>query len=199
MVIKNIVETSYSGMYKVETDQTKFFIRQEYLVNLNLSQIEPDAEFFDDDENELLDAGLASVVELKAVEYLARAEQSRFGLYRKLIEKKYEKKYVDMALTLLESKDYLSDERYSRAWLNSRKINHYEGRTKLLAELQSRGINKETAVKALDDFFSENDENEICQKAWEKFVKKGKDGDKLIAAMMNAGFSYKMIKTLEEK
>lgn len=199
MVIKNIVETSYSGMYKVETDQTKFFIRQEYLVNLNLSQIEPDAEFFDDDENELLDAGLAAVVELKAVEYLARAEQSRFGLYRKLIEKKYEKKYVDMALTLLESKDYLSDERYSRAWLNSRKINHYEGRTKLLAELQSRGINKETAVKALDDFFSENDENEICQKAWEKFVKKGKDGDKLIAAMMNAGFSYKMIKTLEEK
>lgn len=198
MIIKSIAETSYSGMYKVETDQTKFFIRQEYLVNLKLSQVEPDAEFTEEDENELLDAGLASVVELKAVEYLARAEQSRFGLYRKLIEKKYEKKYVDMALSLLEAKDYLSDARYSRAWLNSRKINHYEGRTKLLAELQSRGISKETASGAVDEFFEENDEMEICRKARDKFVKKGKEGDKLVAAMMQAGFSYKMIKNLED-
>lgn len=196
MLIKDICETSYIGMYKVETDETKFFIRPEYIPNIPFEAIEPDAEFLDEQAEEIADAGLACVVELKAVEYLARAEQSRFGLNRKLIEKKYDKKYIDMALTLLEQKGYLSDERFSRAWLNSRKINHYEGRTKLLAELQSRGISKDVASKAVDNFFTENDEEEICRKAYEKFIKRGKDGEKLIAAMMQSGFSYKMIKNL---
>lgn len=184
-------------MYKVETDETKFFIRPEYIPNILFESIEQDAEFVDEQAEELADAGLACVVELKAVEYLARAEQSRFGLNRKLLEKKYEKKYIDMALTLLEQKGYLSDERFARAWLNSRKINHYEGRTKLQAELQSRGISKEVAVKAVESFFEENDEEEICRKAMERFVKRGKNGDKLIAAMMQSGFSYKMIKNLD--
>lgn len=184
-------------MYKVETDETKFFIRPEYIPNILFESIEQDAEFVDEQAEELADAGLACVVELKAVEYLARAEQSRFGLNRKLLEKKYEKKYIDMALTLLEQKGYLSDERFARAWLNSRKIKHYEGRTKLQAELQSRGISKEVAVKAVESFFEENDEEEICRKAMERFVKRGKNGDKLIAAMMQSGFSYKMIKNLD--
>ena len=51
-------------------------------------------------------------------------------------------KYIDKVLSFLESKNYLSDERYAAAWLNDRRINHYEGQTKLLLELQSRGIDK---------------------------------------------------------
>lgn len=183
-------------MYKLETDETKFFIRPEYIPNIPFDSIEPGVEFTDEQADALADAGLASLVELKAVEYLARAEQSRFGLSRKLLEKKYEKKYVDMALTLLEAKGYLSDQRFSSAWLNSRKINHYEGKTKLMAELQSRGISKEVAQKAVAVFFEENDEEEICAKAYERFVKRGKEGEKLTAALMQAGFSYKLIKSV---
>lgn len=196
MLIQNIYETSYPGMYKLETDETKFFIRPEYIPNIPFDSIEPGVEFTDEQADALADAGLASLVELKAVEYLARAEQSRFGLSRKLLEKKYEKKYVDMALTLLEAKGYLSDQRFSSAWLNSRKINHYEGKTKLMAELQSRGISKEVAQKAVAVFFEENDEEEICAKAYERFVKRGKEGEKLTEALMQAGFSYKLIKSV---
>lgn len=199
MTIKSIAETSYSGMFKVSfTEGAAFFVRQAYLQSIDVYDIVPDKEYSEEQTNELLDAGLASAVELKAVEYLARAEQSRFGLTRKLIEKKYDKKYVQMAMDFLESKNYLSDERFSRAWLHGRKINHYEGRTRLLAELQSRGISKEIASAAVEEFFTENDELEICQKAYQRFVKRGKEGDKLIAAMMQAGFSYKMIKQVQE-
>lgn len=199
MIVKNVVETSYSGMFKVETDKTKFFIRPEYLANISLEQIEPEVEFLGEKEEELLDAGLACVVELKAVEYLARAEQSRFGLTRKLLEKKYNKKYVEMALDLLEQKKYLSDERFARTWLNSRKINHYEGPSKLNAELQSRGISKDVANAAVENFFEENDEAEIFYKARERFIKRGKQDEKLTAALMQAGFSYKMIKIYGER
>jgi len=199
MVIKSIAETSYSGMYKVAPEEgSAFFIRKEYLVNVDFDTIDVGADFNDQQTDEILDAGLACVVELKAVEYLARAEQSRFGLTRKLIAKEYDKKYIDMALTLLESKNYLSDERYARAWLNTRRINHYEGRSRLLAELQSRGIGKDVSQSAINNFFEENDEMEIRRKAYERFLKKGKEGEKLVAAMMQAGFTYKQMKMLEE-
>ena len=97
-------------------------------------------------------------------------------------------------MTYLEDRGYLSDVRYARAWLHDRRINHFEGRTKLAAELGARGIGREVASVALDEFFEENDEGEICAKAYERFVKQGKEGEKLIAAMMKAGLQYKMIK-----
>ena len=129
--------------------------------------------------------------------YLARAEQSRFGLTRKLIEKKYEKKYVEAALTYLEGRGYLSDLRYATAWLNTRRINHFEGRSRLAAELAVRGISRDVSQAAVDAFFEENDEDEICRKAYEKLSKK-KSGDKLAAAMMQAGFTFKQLRAAEE-
>ena len=99
-----------------------------------------------------------------------------------------------MALDYLEKRAYLSDERFARAWLHDRRINHFEGRTKLAGELAARGIGREVATAALDEFFTENDEAQICQKAYEKFTRQGKEGEKLMAAMMRAGFTYKMIK-----
>ena len=199
MIIKSIQKTSYQGMYKIQPDSGPvFYVRKEYLPDFDFDLICQGAEFGEEETDRLLDAGLASVVELKAISYLARSEQCRFGLTRKLIQKKYEKKYIDQALSFLESTGYLSDGRFSRAWLHARALNHYEGRTKILAELQARGITKDIASEAVAEFFTENDENEICKKAYEKFVKKGKEGDKLISALLDAGFSYKMIRgTLE--
>ena len=194
MTIKSIAETSYEGMFKLEpTEGPSFFIRKEYLPSLDFDLLEPGAEFDEELTDLLLDAGLICAVELKAVGYLARAEQSRFGLIQKLAAKKYDKKYIDAALTYLEGRGYLSDARFARAWLHDRRINHFEGRTKLAAELGARGIGRDVASAVLDEFFQENDESEICAKAYAKFVKQGKEGEKLISAMVRNGFSYKMV------
>ena len=199
MIIKSIKETSYGGMVKIAAEEgAAFYLRKEYLPTVSFDKIEPGAEFKDAEEDEILDGGLAAVVELKAVTYLARAEQSRFGLTRKLRAKEYQQKYIDMALDYLEQKNYLSDSRFAIAWLHGRRLNHYEGRSKLKAELAARGIGREVAAAAVEEFFEEFDEMEICQKAYNKFVKKGKEGEKLIAAMMTAGFTYKQIKEVEE-
>ena len=196
MFVKTLVETSYSGMFKLTPEEgSAFFVRKEYLPEGLFERIDVGLEFDDEETDSLLDAGLTCAVELKAVGYLARAEQSRFGLTRKLIEKKYEKKYVEAALTYLEGRGYLSDLRYATAWLNTRKINHYEGRSRLSAELAARGIARDVAGKALDEFFSENDEDEICRKAYEK-LSKSKADEKLIAALLRSGFSMKQIKSI---
>ena len=120
MIIKTIAETSYSGMFKLTPEEgSAFFVRKEYLPEGLFERLER-GEVFDDEKADLLmDAGLTCAVEFKAVGYLARAEQSRFGLTRKLIEKKYDKKYVEAALTYLEGRGYLSDLRYATAWLNT--------------------------------------------------------------------------------
>lgn len=193
MVVKTFVESSYSGMFKFTPEEgSSFYIRKEYLPEGLFDKIDIGVEFDEEQADSLMDAGLTCAVELKAVSYLARAEQSRFGLTRKLIEKKYDKKYVEAALTYLEVRGYLSDRRYATAWLNTRRINHYEGRTRLAAELASRGISRDVASAALDEFFAEHDEGEILLKAWEKLSKK-KSGDKLTAALIQSGFSYKQI------
>ena len=198
MIIKSIAETSYSGMYKFAPEEgSSFYVRKEYLPEGLFERIDVGVEFNAEETDCLLDAGLTCAVEFKAVSYLARAEQSRFGLTRKLIEKKYEKKYVEAALTYLEGRGYLSDLRFATAWLNTRRINHYEGRSRLEAELAARGIARDIAGKALDEFFSENDEDEICRKAYEK-LSKNKSDEKLTAALMRAGFSLKMIKRVLE-
>ena len=198
MVVKTFAESSYSGMFKFTPEEgSSFYIRKDYLPEGVFERIDVGVEFSEEEADCLMDAGLTCAVELKAVGYLARAEQSRFGLTRKLIEKKYEKKYVEAALTYLEGRGYLSDQRFARAWLNSRRTNHYEGRSRLVAELAARGIARDVANAALDEFFTENDEDEICRKAYEK-LSKSKSGEKLTAALMRAGFSLKMIKHISE-
>lgn len=184
-------------MFKVAPEEgAAFFVRAEYLPEGLFERIDVGADFNEVETDFLLDAGLTCAVELKAVGYLARAEQSRFGLTRKLLEKKHEKKYVEDALTYLEGRGYLSDLRFATAWLNTRSINHYEGRSRLAAELAVRGINRDVAKQALDEFFTEHDEEEICRKAYEK-LSKTKSGKKLTEALIRAGFTYKQIKALQ--
>ena len=198
MIVKTLVESSYSGMFKFTPEEgSAFYIRKDYLPEGLFERIDVGVEFDEEQADILMDAGLTCAVELKAVSYLARAEQSRFGLTRKLIEKKYDKKYVEAALTYLEGRGYLSDARYAAAWLNTRKINHYEGRSRLAAELAARGIARDVASAALDEFFTENYEEEICRKAYEK-LSKNKSDEKLTESLIRAGFSLKMIKRVHE-
>lgn len=144
------------------------------------------------DKAQSLAATEASAATQKALALLARCEQCRAGLARKLLAKGFSKDTVEGVLDALEERDFLSDRRFARAWLNSRRIGHYEGRSRLLSELAARGIDKEISKEAVDSFFDEFDEEEICRKAAKKFVAQGKSGEKLMASMQRAGFSWKM-------
>lgn len=195
MIIKSIAETSYKGMYKVlPVEGASFFIRPDYLLKIPFESIDSGSDFNDEQTCELLDAAMCCVIEIKAVAYLARCEQSHFGLAQKLHQKKFEKIFIEKVLCFLEKANYLSDERFAKAWLHSRALNHFEGKTKLINELISRGISKEISTECVNEFFTENDESQICLKAAEKLIKKGKTDDKLIASLMNSGFTYKLIK-----
>ena len=190
-----------SEVFKISSDMgSAFFIHTAYLSLVSPEEIQEAAEFLDEKEDEILDAGLSFAVQRKAEEYLSRAEQCRFALTQKLLKKGYEKKHIEKALDYLEGKNYLNDTRFSLSWLNSRKINHFEGRTRLLAELLSRGISKIDANTALDEFFTDNSEYELALSCYEKIKRTSKNSsqplekEKIVQKMLKNGFSWSLIK-----
>lgn len=172
-----------------------FFIRTDYLRIVSADEIVEGAEFADDEEQDLLDAGLVFAAETKASDYLARAEQSRSGLRRKLLAKKFDSSAIERALDFLESANFLSDRRFSRAWLRNRNVSRAEGRVKLASGLLQRGIDRETAQSALDEFCAETTESERLERALAKIMRQSKSAslpqEKIVLKLTKLGFSYK--------
>ena len=214
MVIRSVKQT-LPGVYKITSDAgSAFFLRSEYLslveehkllpfgygrLDINeddyLNAKEGDMGFFTQEEEEdLLEACEIYKVEKAAVNYIARAEQCRFNLYTKLVKKGFDKNRCNKVLDFLEKNNYLDDYRFASAWLRCRSLNHYEGRTRLSSELASRGIGNDVIKKVLDDYFAENDEEEICTKAYRKLLRLKKQEEKIYSSLVTAGFSYKLIK-----
>lgn len=156
------------------------------------------AEFSEEFENDVVNAGLCFAAEKKALDYLNRSEQCRSGLFAKLVSKGFDKENINKALDYLEQKKDLDDFRFATAWLNNRKITHAEGRAKLSAELFSRGIKREFVETALDEFFTENSENDLCLRAYKKCLRLKKSDDKTTAYLLKNGFSIKLIQSVKD-
>lgn len=170
-----------------------FFLRVCYLSLLTEENLFAGAELSDEEASDLLNAAVVYGAEFAAMTYLARAEHCRAGLERKLLKKGIEKSAVKKALDYLEQCGNLSDERFAGAWLRSRSIDHAEGRIRLAAELASRGVGRSASKKALDEFFLEKDELEICRRAYKKCQLFKKDTDKIKASLIQKGFTLKQI------
>ena len=193
MVIRQIQQT-FTGVYEITPSVgSAFFLRSCYLSLLSEENLFAGAEFSDEEASDLLNAAVVYGAEFAAMTYLARAEHCRAGLERKLLKKGIEKTAVEKALDYLEQCGNLSDERFAGAWLRSRSIDHAEGRIRLAAELASRGVDRSSSKKALDEFFSEKDELEICRRAYKKCRLFKNDLDKIKASLVQKGFTLKQI------
>lgn len=195
MLIRSIEQTS-SGVYKLTPDTgSAFFLRTAYLSQLDEASLQSAPRSFTETESEeLLTAALAYSAECAAMAYLGRAEHCRASLCAKLLKKGVERQAATAALDYLESIGYIDDRRFAGAWLRSRAIDHTEGRIRLRAELAARGIGSRTAEAALDEFFGDRDEQELCLRAYRKFAKSKGDPLKIRAALLRAGFSPRLIR-----
>ena len=168
MLIREMVQTLQGVCEITPGAGSAFFLRKEYLSLVDPERICAGAEFNDEETSDILNAALIYSAEYAAMTYLARAEHCRAALTQKLIKKNIDRKAIEPALDYLEGVRYLDDERFAGAWLRTRSIDHAEGRIRLAAELASRGVDRNAAKKALDEFFSDHDEMEICRRAYRK-------------------------------
>lgn len=194
MLILSKEQASF-GCIKITVDSgLAFFIRTIYLKIVKDNELSVGALFEGDKEEDIINAGMIFQAERKAYDYLMRAEQSRFILERKLSSKNFDAKHISAALDYLERTDILSDERFARAWLNTRKASHSEGRSKLERELYTRGISKYIAAAALDEFYSENSEASLCLREYEKCKRLNKTYEQIVKRLISCGFTYKTVK-----
>ena len=128
-----------------------------------------------------------------AARSLARCEQCRAGLERKLIQKEFDKETIKQALDFLEERQYLSDARYAEYWIRNHVMFKPQGSLRLLKELCARGVSREVAKNAVDSFFSVVDEVDLCREAYQKLVLRQKNDKKIIKSLADCGFSYKIV------
>lgn len=195
------IEQTAPGVWKITpSGGSAFFLREAYLSCLPPDVLEQSCraltaagdspvEFSDEEYADMLSASFAYSAETLAMGYLARAEQCRTALTAKLGKKGLTAQDIERALDYLEGCGYLDDRRFAGAWLRSRAINHAEGRLRLGAELAARGIAREDARAALEEFFSEHDEGELCRKALERGMKTCRDRNRLFRSLLRKGFT----------
>ena len=142
----------------------------------------------------LYQAGRRFLAEKQAAAYLNRAEHSSYQLTVKLQKKGYIKNEYQPALDYLRDEGTLDDSRFAGAYLHTRSLSKKEGCARLFSELRKRGIAADTAKQALNDFFTEIDEAEVCEGAARSLIRKGYTEQKLYSALQRKGFPFSMIK-----
>ncbi|MBQ9537763.1 MAG: regulatory protein RecX [Treponema sp.] len=197
----NLIEQTAPGVWKLTPDGgSAFFLREDYLSLLSPSLLaesclsDTPLELGDCLFNDVVSAGLAYAAEVRAMSYLARSEQCRAGLACKLAKKGHDAAGIKAALDYLEERGFLDDRRFAGAWLRSRAIDHAEGRLRLAAELAARGIGRDDTASALNEFFSENDEGQLCCRALLRLKKTCADKEKLFRSLIRKGFTSSEIR-----
>jgi regulatory protein len=87
--------------------------------------------------------------EKAALRLIARAEQYGAGLTRKLEQRKHRADAVRSVLARLLELDLVNDRRYAELWLKSRVRRGKKGPRTLETALRAKGIDRETAAKAV--------------------------------------------------
>jgi len=103
-----------------------------------------------------------------AVRALSRRMRSVAEIRTGLEKKAHSGEVISDVIDDLVNKGYLDDDQFARQWVASRAVNRYYGRLRLSYELKKKGIDKQTAMQALDLHLSPEQEGEIALRAMMK-------------------------------
>ena len=132
----------------------------------------------------------------KALELLGIREHSRQELKRKLIARFHNHEpEIELCLKELQSEDYLSDQRFTQLFIESRLNNKRVGPFKIVADLQQRGIDRDTAHSIMDELADEEFWLSKIKDNLEELCKGNKKNNRqaLGQKLFQRGFAYELI------
>lgn len=106
---------------------------------------------------------------------------------------------IERVMQRLDSKAYIDDEKFAKAWVGSRLLSKKTSRRKLELELRAKGVSGDIISAAIQD--SGYDESSLLRSLIDKKRRQSKyqDDAKLIQYLQRQGFDYEAIKnTLDE-
>lgn len=112
--------------------------------------------------------------EKAALQLIAHAEQNTFGLSRKLKKRGHGAACVNAAISRLAELELVDDRRYAGLWLESHISRQASSPRRLLAALQSRGIDYDDAETALKNVLDDETEQQLLERYIQKQRRKGR-------------------------
>ena len=214
MVIEK-VEKGRSGIAKLVGEGHSLFVRLVFWERLGREEgrLEEGLELDEEESLDLAIAAQATEAEARGASLLGRAEQPRYLLRVKLIEKGYADRALALALDRLEEEGLLSDRRYAEAWLRSRVDRlirsaqagprpggpRVEGPSTLLISLRSRGVDESTAKLALAGVLDEDTRRSLLEASVALVSagtarSQGREGESLRAELRSLGWKGEEIR-----
>lgn len=133
----------------------------------------------------------------RALKLLALREHSYKELETKLKERGFNKSEIEDALSLLVEENYLSEERFVRAFVSSRMRKNVEGKTILLSRLSEKGVTREVAEPIIEEYWESEEYLEPLYKKWNSIREKSGE-EKATLKMKSKGFSsYEIREAIE--
>lgn len=204
--IVSIRKGAHGTVTAVSDDGSLFHFRLEYYgAACEAASIEPAFDSIDMLQNagggpdggavELDDGALAVAIEalaaeLRAAALLARAEQYRAGLERKLAARGIGRMATRLVLDRLESTKLLSDERYAASWIRQRCRNHAEGPRSLNAALSARGVDRTALRAALQATCSGDERRAVLENAVRLVLRTGVDREPARSRLLDLGWRH---------
>ncbi len=169
------IEEGALGTVKAVAEDGSLFLYKAYYLPSAADIAVP----FDIPEEPLLAALEATLAESKAVSLLARAEQYRAGIERKLLARGAPRAAIAAALDRLEEAGLLSDDRYAESWIRQRIRSRSEGPRSLSAALCAKGVDRHAVKRAIVEAFEGEDKKdgrlEIISRIAARLLRKGLD------------------------
>lgn len=148
----------------------------------------------------------------RAVEYLSHTIKTEFQVRQYLKNLKFKKKGVwfnediqldwdslfEQIIDSLKKYKYIDDEEFAHAFVQSRLNVKPRGKSVLISELLSKGVNKEIAQRVCDEEIT--DELEVLRNAFRKRFKDEKfniQNQKMVGYLLRKGFSWDLIEQFE--
>lgn len=122
-----------------------------------------------------------------AAKYMETRERSEGEIAAHLKSKAYGDEAIGEVLSLLKRRNLVSDARFAEMWTDAR-IRRY-GRARVAAELQRKGVSRETAAAALAGVDPDIEFEQAVKQA-EKLMRRADDPRKTVQALMRRGYSY---------
>jgi regulatory protein len=146
------------------SDGGLFSIKTVYLSHDFIADAAVPAEISESEAEELRFAGACLRAERTALPLVARAEQTRSGLERKLRERGHEAIPARAAVEHLADNGAVSDERYAELWTRARLAMKADSPAKLRAALLAKGIDRAIIKDTLDAALDLDEEIALLRK-----------------------------------
>ena len=169
-----------------------------YVLSLDVTQVvdfklKIGKELTDEELTELKRASEFGKLYQRALEWMLmrpRSEKEVYDyLYKKIYEKKLDRKYIDVVIQRLKAKKYVDDRKFAEYYVENRFVKKGISRKRLMMELAKKGVHREIIAEVLDGRDDTEEILKIIAKKRNKY-----DDEKLIQYLCRQGFNYDLVK-----